>query len=422
MKKLIEIIYSYLIFPAIFSGAHIAGLFSKRIRTALCQRYRIFAQIRQQFKGQNKKTIIIHSASMGEYEHIRPLIYKLALTGNYNLVLTFFSPSGYNHVHPSDRACLVLYIPFDFRFLWKKFYALLNPRLLIISKHDVWPNQLWMANRLGIPVHLINASLNEQSSRTRWYARAFLKYVYKAIDAIHTISEEDTKRFNQFFSGSRATTLGDTKFDQVVIRKEQSRAQKIIPDRWLDQKTVCLFGSVWPEDTRHLLPAMKEILTRKKDVRFIVVPHQPGEKYLREIEETAGPSSVVTYSRLEDLKDQPVLVIDTIGILADLYKYAHIAYVGGSFKQGIHNVMEAAVYGLPVLFGPVHRNSYDAIKMLEQGGAFLVRDQQDARDILMRLLDDGRLRTDIGQITRRLAYEQTGASDRLVKIWQKDVL
>ena len=200
-KSLWQKTYILLILPIIFILVHIAAIFSKQVREGLFPRRKSILKLEQWLKNQNanREYVLFHAASMGEFEHIKPLLFKMKEKYNTTNVLTFFSPSGYKHVKDTPGLDFYLYMPFDFFSHWKKLYEALKPKLLIISKHDVWPNQIWQANTMKIPIYLVNASLPEKSSRTRPLIQNFLKHVYRDFTKIFTISEDDGLRFSQHY-------------------------------------------------------------------------------------------------------------------------------------------------------------------------------------------------------------------------------
>ena len=422
MKAVFKIIYSFLILPLLAALFHAAGLFNKKVRKALLKRYHILAEIKRWYLEDSKKknVVLLHSSSMGEFEHIKPLIQRLKKNYNPKIIVTFFSPSGYENVKSYPGVNLFLYSPIDFVFVWKKIYKLLKPSLVIISKHDVWPNQIWTAEKMSIPVYLVNASLSKKSSRGRPAVRFFLRYVYRSLTNIYAVSKEDETRFKEFFPKCSVSFAGDTKFDQVLIRKEMSADKKLLPKSWFKNSFVLLLGSVWPEDTKHLLPAMNGLLERNIDLKIILVPHDPNEKYIEELYQHFEHGSAALFTKNEPLKEQHVLIVDTIGILADLYKYADAAYVGGSFKQGIHNVMEPAVYGIPVLYGPHHKNSFEAVQLNQAGGGIVVTNHDEITQVLSDLIDDSQKTDEAGRKAEEYTRQHCGATDKLAAFWKAD--
>lgn len=421
MRPIIKFIYSFILLPIVIIIAGILSFFKKSYRRAFFERFKVISKLRKfvQSNGNQGKKILIHCASMGEFEHIKPLISKISEFSSNQIILTFFSPSGYENISNYNGVSLIIYVPIDFPGIWRKFYDILNPALLIISKHDAWPNQIWIANGKNIPVFLVNASLNEKSSRIKYPARILFNEVYQAFDQIYAISESDCNLFKEHYKNIHVKAFGDTKFDQVVSRKKKSENKSLIPDQWLSTETVLIMGSVWPEDLIHLKQPLIYLLKTHKNFKMIIAPHQPDEKHLNEIKTFLQnvPFSLFTDNTYP--QDSRILIVNTIGILADLYRYADIAYIGGSFKQGIHNVMEPAIYGLPVIYGPVYTNSYDAIQLLQKNGALLTRNKEEAFQTLNKLIENPGYRKQLGNNALEYALSHTGVSEKLVAQWQK---
>jgi len=420
MKRIIQIGYSFVLNPLVFLLGHLFAPFNKTWRRALAGRYGIVKKARRwsEQRSEKKPPVLIHAASMGEFEHIKPVVDELR-NRQIEVVLTFFSPSGYEHVKQYPGIALILYAPFDFARCWTALLKTIQPRFLVISKHDVWPNQVWAAQKAGVPSFLVNASLRSNSSRIQAPVRYLLKYVYGSLKRIYTISESDKKRFERYFPQVKAVVAGDTKFDQVLLRKKNSSAKNILMPEWSGKGLLLLFGSIWPEDAEVFVPALKKILINHAGVKAVLVPHQPTGEFLNKLQQALSAFNPQRYSQKPPTAEQRVLLVDVIGILADLYKYAHIAYVGGSFKQGIHNVMEPAIYGIPVLYGPVHKNSLEAIYLLKEKGARQITDSSGMEGELSALIKNALLRTELGGNAQRFAKQNTGATQRLMDSWRE---
>jgi 3-deoxy-D-manno-octulosonic-acid transferase len=421
MKIIIKIVYSYILLPLAVIVFGLFSLFKAKYRKSFIERFYVISKLQSylKLKRESNKYILIHCASMGEFEHIKPLIAKLSEYPSRGIILTFFSPSGYEHIVKFNGVDLILYLPFDFPGLWRRFYQHLNPVFIIISKHDAWPNQIWIANEHNIPVFLVNASLNEKSSRVKGSARILFNEVYKAFDQIYAISESDMKNFETYFKNVNVKTIGDTKFDQVVLRKKQAENTIHIPDNWISDNLVIIFGSIWPEDLIHLKTPIKNILARYKFIKIIIVPHQPDDNQINEIKSFLTEESTTLFTNNSFPNDKRALIINTVGVLADLYKYADIAYVGGSFKQGIHNVMEPAIYGIPVVYGPQHKNSHDAIHLLKREGALQILNHDQALYTFNKLIEDKKYRNKLGKNALDFALSNTGVSEKLIQQWLK---
>lgn len=420
MNIFMRLAYTYIIFPLIFTATHLAGLLNSRIRRALKERHRIMPYLKEWLKRNplEKQVVMIHASSMGEFEHIKPLIKRLSDYFDVHIIVTFFSPSAYEVVKEYEGIDLILYLPFDFRKNWKKIYSLLKPVLLVISKHDVWPNQAWMARKYNIPVYLVNASLSERSGRSRRPVRNLLAAVYRTLTGIFTISTDDRDRFTATFGLTNIQVMGDTKFDQVQTRKEQAIKRSVLPEKWKDDDRVLILGSIWQEDEERILHVIREVFMERHYLKVILVPHQPDPKTIDRLQSRFPAGEILLYSQMNLWRGQRILLVDTVGVLADLYKYGDIAYVGGSFRQGIHNVMEPAVYGIPVIYGPVHTNSFEAIKLKEAGGSIIVENESDFKTAIGRLLADNDYCKAMGAKAGAYADENLGATDRILKKWQ----
>lgn len=414
---MVNFIYSVLILPLLIIFAHVVAIFSGKVRKPLFQRYKIISKLKEWAKKENKKekkNIVIHSSSMGEFEHIKPLISLLNENLNINIVVTFFSPSGYENVKSFNGVSLFLYLPFDFKFIWKKFHKILNTNILIISKHDVWPNQIKTAKKLNITTILVNASLNEKSSRNSILARLILSEAYNSMDKIFVISKQDGEQFEKSFNCKNTQIAGDTKFDQVLKRMNENTNYKLISEDWLADNLIIILGSLWPQDAEHVLKSLPIILNEYKNIKIIIVPHEPTEEYIILFSENFLSYEFTLYSEGFDKKKTRILIINKIGILADLYKYADIAYIGGSFKQGIHNVIEPAIYGLPVMFGPVHNNSYEAKKLIKSGGAITINNSEEFYSEIKKLVSDEIYRKAIGNNAQTYANRNSGGTVKII--------
>jgi len=329
MDKIIwQFTYSFFVLPAIFVIVHIVSLFSKQIRRGLFPRRHSIKNLADWLlsnKG-NGKRVLIHAASLGEFEHIKPLLHKLKENYSTTNIVTFFSPSGYKNVKHTPGLDHYIYMPFDFRFEWRNLYSILKPDVLIISKHDVWPNQIWQAQKMKIPVYLVNASLPDNSSRTKPVIKRFLKHVYTDFQEIYAISEDDMLRFKTHYPRCRVRVVGDTKYDQVTIRKIEALKNEMLPKQWVNKRWIFLAGSIWPEDQKHLIPAFKNLLAQFEKLSLILVPHEPEKKNINFLKTEFLEWGVRCYSEKEKLNSERILIVDKIGPLADLYQYAQAAW------------------------------------------------------------------------------------------------
>ena len=421
MKRIWKIIYYFWVNPGIIIGAHILALFYKKVRAGLFPRYVTIKRLRTWMDTTRPtgKRVLFHTASLGEFEHIRPVLEALKEDYNTVNIVTFFSPSGYKNVKAAAGLDFYFYLPFDYAYNWKKIYKIIDPSFIVIAKHDVWPGQIWTANEKFLPIYLINASLSANSSRTKWGVKSFLKYVYRDFTEICSISEDDAKRYSRHYPQSHVEIIGDTKYDQVLLRRRRVIGKELLPKQWTENHWIFMAGSIWPEDEEHIFPALLKILEEKESIRLVLVPHQPEQKSISRIEELFKKWNVQLFSKRENLQNSRVIIVDTVGYLADLYYHAHAAYVGGSFHQGIHNVMEPAIFGIPVYYGPTHRNSYEAIQLTNDNGGTVIYNENDLYREINSIIKNENKRRKLGEQAEKFATKNVGATKLLLERWGK---
>ncbi len=411
--------YNALVIPVFWTLVHIAGWVNPKVRRAIRGRQTMFDKLATDVgRLTSAHRIWFHSSSMGEFEQAKPIIAALrARFKDLNIIVSFFSPSGYDHSKNYKLADVITYIPFDSRAQARRFLDLIRPTAAVMVRYDVWPNHIWELRRRNVPIFIANATMRDNSSRFLPLVRSFHHTLYNNLTAILTVSEKDVRNFRRFgITNGRLEAIGETRYDQVWQRSEDARRKHVMPPQIVRKRKVVVVGSSWPEDEEILLPTFRKILKYDPRVLMILVPHEPTVDALDAIEVSLGqrPKSI-RFSVLTDYNSEPVIVVDSVGILMSLYQYADVSYVGGSFRQGIHNVLEPAVYGIPVVYGPKHENSQEAQELVRRGGGFVVRDQQECYRTLRTLLDDDDARAKAGAASLALVKENIGATERFVK-------
>jgi|WetSurMetagenome_2_1015567.scaffolds.fasta_scaffold44212_3 3-deoxy-D-manno-octulosonic-acid transferase len=418
MQTVWQTLYSYCIIPLLWVLLQAAGLVDRKVRRGIRGRVGLEQLLRRQIAALAPGLRVwFHASSMGEFEQAKPVIAELKRRHPDVLVIaTFFSPSGYDHSRSYPLADVISYLPFDSRAGARMFVEQARPDVAVMVRYDVWPNHIWELHRRGIPVMIANATMRSTTLRRMPIARSFHHHLYDAIDSILTVSESDVQAFGAFrLRHARLAAIGDTRYDQVSQRSAEARRRNIIPAGILSGKRVIVAGSTWPEDEEVLLPAASRLLADGENILLILVPHEPTVEHLEELEaKLRGKSRFIRFSGLNEYAGEQVIIVDSIGILLTLYASAHVAYVGGSFRQGVHNVLEAAVYGIPVLFGPRHRNSREPLHLVEQGGGFVVNGTGELYRALENLLRDDAARTSAGERALQFVRSQTGATGRFL--------
>ena len=419
MKSFWFIFYNLIIIPSLYVGSRIIGIFNEKMRKGIIGRKRIFENLILDALSINKskKLLWFHSSSLGEFEQAKPIIEELKKNQNLNILITFFSPSGYENSKRYPYADLVAYIPFDTSSNAERFIKLVRPELAVMMRYDIWPNHIWAVKKAGITSYLVDATMESNSPRKFPLIKNFHKVLFKDISRILTVSEKDANEFRDFgINGDKIKAIGDTRFDRVYQRSLSARSRNLIKDDILKNKKVFVAGSSWEVDEEVILPAFLKLTKYDKNVILIIAPHEPTLIHLEKIEnDFAKEVDTIRFSFLNNYKNERVIIVDSIGILLTLYTYAHVAFIGGSFKQNIHNVLEAAVYGIPVMFGPKIEKSAEAIKLMKRGGGIMIRNKREAYRHLRTLFSNEKLRKEKGEISYKFVEENLGATQRMLE-------
>jgi 3-deoxy-D-manno-octulosonic-acid transferase len=419
LKKVWFVLYNSIFIPVFWVLLQAASLFNSKIRRGIRGRKNLLEQLkRDASRLKYAKRIWFHSSSMGEFEQAKPIIAALREKyRNLNIIVTFFSPSGYDHSKSYKFADIITYLPFDSRTNVRRFLSLVQPTVAVFVRYDVWPNHLWELSARGIPALIANATMRRTSARFYPLLKSFHRLLYDDFTSILTVSESDARMF-ALFGLSRPTVeaIGETRYDQVWQRVNEAKQKHIVPEHVVKNKRVLVAGSTWPEDEEVLIPAIKKLVQYSSKILVILVPHEPTIEALEDIEMKLGfRLRSIRFSDLNDYSGEPFIIVDSVGILMQLYQYATVAYVGGSFRQGIHNVLEPAVYGVPVMFGPEHANSQEAMELARRGGGFVISDQAECYRTLRTLLDDRKAATAGGTQALNLVKENIGATKRFIR-------
>lgn len=407
-----------MIIPLFYLGVQIGGIFSDKVRRGLRGRKRMFEQLilDSTSLSKSKKLIWFHSSSLGEFEQAKPIIEALKKDENINILITFFSPSGYENSKKYPFADLVSYIPFDSYQNAKRFGKILRPNLAVMMRYDIWPNHVWVMKENSVPTFLVDATMKRNSPRKFPILKNFHKILFREITRILTVSESDAKGFKSFGCREEQTkVVGDTRFDRVHERSLEAKKRNLIKEGLLKDKKVFAAGSTWSVDEDVIIPAFIKLAKFDKKAVLLIAPHEPSIINLEKIEnEFVGELSTIRFSHMNSYNDEQVIIVDSIGILLTLYTYASTAFIGGSFKQSIHNVLEAAVYGVPVLFGPKIENSQETMELLKRGGGILIRNKREAYRQLRTLFSNEELRKEKGRISLQYVKENLGATDKII--------
>ena len=403
-------IFLYNIFLLLYrAGLFVASFFNIKARKWITGRKNIFERLQNSIQS-NDKVIWMHCASLGEFEQGRPVLEKIRSSyPDYKILLTFFSPSGYEAQKYYTGADWVFYLPMDGPGNARRFLEITHPCLVIFVKYEFWYYYLKKIKYRKIPLLLISAIFRPEMSFFKWYG-GIQRKILSRFDYLF-VQDETSKNLLDKIGFEKINTLsGDTRFDRV-----SEIAEKFTPvpeiERFAGNDRVIVAGSTWPEDEKMLETAYPSI---KKGTKLIIAPHEPGEDNIKEILKRF-PEAIV-FSSIKNnnnvTSDKNILIIDNVGMLSRIYKYATIAYIGGGLKSsGVHNVLEAAVYSNPVLIGPVHEKYMEAVGLVNNKGAIVIKNEDDFSTIVNKMLDNANnILIQTGTLAGDFVKNHTGAT------------
>lgn len=377
---------------------------------------RLKAQVAQ--RNPAKPLIWFHVASAGEFLQAQPVMERCYRQG-YECAVTFTSVNGYTwgqraKFAPGFEPVIKEYLPLDTAPNMRRILALLRPAAIVYVQYDLWPNLIWEARDAGIPQFLISATIQPKSQRfASYFSRSFYQTIYACLNGIFTVTDDDRLRFlatNPHHPNIQV--VGNTRFDSVLDRKKRVAPPKL--PEYAQEKFIFIAGSSWPPDEECFFPALRDALEQWPNLFVIIAPHEPTPEHLRHAETFFHDMPLARFTALQQTPDLScrILLVDTVGVLSSLYSVATLAYVGGAFTTGVHNVMEPAVMGLPVIFGPKHQNAAEAVDLAQRGAAFSVAAPDEFRAILFKFLKQPDECRRLGQMAQQIIEAQSGAADR----------
>ncbi len=372
----------------------IASLFHPKARLWVKGRKDVFTSIKNKI-SENDKVIWMHASSLGEYEQGLPVLTALKEKfPNYKFAVSFFSPSGYEVIKDRAWADWVFYLPLDTKSNAKKLIQTLHPEYAIFVKYDFWYNLLTELSENRINTIFISAIFR----KNQIYFKPKGKWMVSVLKKVSRffVQDENSKKLLHSIGITQTTVSGDTRFDRVKMLLERDNHLD-----WLEQfkqdKTLIVAGSTWKEDNELLKDFINSQLT--PDTKILIAPHTMDPEYSRKLKAGLKPKTLL-FSEKENKnpEEYQILILDTVGILTKVYSYADIAYVGGAFgKEGVHNVLEPAVFGVPVFYGPIYDKFIEAEELIEAGGALSIHNQKEFNSCLKDFIADKEKRKKTGE-------------------------
>ncbi|MBZ9787926.1 3-deoxy-D-manno-octulosonic acid transferase [Psychroflexus sp. CAK57W] len=380
---------------------------------------KLFVEGRANWKGklqsqvsEDDKVIWIHAASLGEYEQAVPVIQALKQTHpDYKIAVSFFSPSGYEIKKKDSKLDIVTYLPLDTKKNARRFLDILNPEAAFFVKYEIWPNLMDVLNNRQVKSYLISGLFRPE----QLYFRPMGKFMAKALgkfDHLFVQNEESLKLLkNHGFE--QASISGDTRYDRVIAQLGMDNKLSFMDDFTASGELTMVFGSTWPEDLTITLDAMNKAPAQ---VKLVIAPHQINAAQIQKLKKDIR-KKVICYSEIENqnLQNYEVLIIDTIGLLTKIYSYANMAYVGGGMGlSGLHNILEPAAFGIPIVIGENYDKFPEAKMLRRLGGVFSVDSEKEFEGLFKKLVTDKTFREKSGQICGHFVNSEAGATQKII--------
>ena len=395
-------------------GVAIASIFNDKLRK-MWQGEQDAVQTLRKKVDPDADYIWFHAASLGEFEQGRPLMEQIKKSyPQYKILLTFFSPSGYEVRKNYEGADIITYLPIDTVGNARQFLRTVRPVMAFFIKYEFWYNYLHILQYRGIPAYSVSSIFRPDQVFFKWYGRGYGR-VLKCFTRFF-VQNEESKKLLESIGIHDTMVVGDTRFDRVLQIKEASKQLPIV-ERFVkgtpeDQKKVFVAGSSWQPDEEIFL----KYFNNHRDWKLIVAPHVIGEDHLKFIFSLIKDKKVVRYTQAteDNVAEADVLIIDCFGLLSSVYHYGDVAYVGGGFGVGIHNVLEAAVWGMPVLFGPNNKHFAEAQGLLQSGGGIEIEDYETFSLIMSQLSDGSAYYDTCGQEAGAFVQSLAGATKKVL--------
>lgn len=387
-----------------------ASLFSKKVKKMWAGERRAIRLLKEKVDP-SARYIWFHAASLGEFEQGRPLIETIrSRCPEYKILLTFFSPSGYEVRKNYEGADIICYLPLDTIRNARRFLRAVRPEMAFFIKYEFWYNYLHILKHRNIPAYSVSSIFRPDQIFFRWYGAQYAR-VLKCFTHFF-VQNEESKRLLARLGITEVDVVGDTRFDRVLQIKEASRQLPLVERFVKDAPKVFVAGSSWPPDEEIFINYFQQ----HRDWKLIVAPHVIGEGHLAQIQSLLKGRKVVRYTQatMEQVAEADVLIIDCFGLLSSIYHYATVSYVGGGFGVGIHNVLEAAVWNIPVLFGPNNKRFQEAQGLLRAGGGFEIADARSFADLMQTFETDADSTRTAGDAAAHYVVSRAGASAQIL--------
>lgn len=395
-------------------GITLAALFSEKAKLLRKGRKETWEHLRQ-WGAKKQKTIWFHCASLGEYEQGKPLIQKMrALYPDRKFLVSFFSPSGYEIKKNDAEIDCAVYLPSDSKRHARRFIEMVKPESAFFVKYEYWFNFMDELYRQKIPFYYLSAIFRPSQYFFKPYGQWFAKQLQKCNHFF--VQNTVSKDLLQSIGIKNVTITGDTRFDRVYTIAQQKAALSFV-EQFKDNSKLIVAGSTWPPDEQVLQSVFSQI---KGAYKLVIAPHVIDKEHIQSIQNLFKDENVICYSAIEgkELSQYNVLIIDAIGFLSKIYRYGEMAYIGGAFATGLHNTLEAAVFGIPLFFGPHYDHFNEAVELVNRGCAFSIHNADEMMHEIQLFSADEKKYQAICNTCRAFVVQNLGACERILEVIQ----
>lgn len=390
----------------------IASIFNRKAKLLIRNQWQILKKISLVTNNENN-ILWFHAASVGEFEQGRPVIEALRQKyPQYKILLTFFSPSGYEAKKNYKGADYIFYLPFDYSWNARRFIQIVKPRAVFFIKYEFWFHYIKYAHKQQIPIYCISAIFRPGQVFFKWYGSWYRKILYKF--TFFFVQNEISELLLHKIGIRNVSITGDTRFDRVYQIASNTKKLPIV-EAFSQNNKIIIAGSTWELDEKLLVNYINKP-NHYDDLKYIIVPHEVDKPFkIQQLQKKINLKTICyTQATTENVADYQVLIIDIMGILSSSYQYGYIAYIGGGFGKGIHNILEASTFGIPVIFGPKYKKFNEAVELIKSGGGFSINNYYKLENIFDKLLIDTAYYQQCATVSKEFVKNNLGATNKIL--------
>ena len=421
MKIFWLLLYNIIIYPTLFLCTVFISIFYKKVKDSIFGKFRSLYILKKYFSSFDSHPTVywFHAASLGEFYQVKPVLEGMnKIEGDRQLIVSFSSPSGYKNAY-SKAVDLKFYMPFDFPWSVSTALKIVKPKKIIFAAYDYWPNFIWITKTKGIHTNVFAAQFSLKSYKMKIGFRNYYRNIFSSFESIYTNSEKDSNSIRAIIKDKKSPSLqalGNPRYDTVAQKAKKLKNK--YTENILDREKRIIIGSAHKEDDKILIPSLAHLMDTYPDLKVLYAPHEPSLKEISRIKSHFRDHKYISTVFKKDtdltLSSDRLIVVGVLGILSELYWQGIIAYVGGGYSTGVHNVMEPAAANLPVLFGPKFQNAYEAEELILAGGGHSISNGEEFIIKAEHLLKDKNNLKMSSLAAKDIIYKNIGSSDKII--------